>query len=152
MFALVTGQGDRCVCLGFSSMVYLSFPLLSHSLLLCLVFWFTVLCIKTHSSALLFERTMCIALSSSSVSITCCLASFQCELCNRFDPVQLGGGLCFAPCFSVWVGAPGLLTSPVCSALELIQHITAPWLRRGWKHLHCGSRSMAHCHPGLVAL
>lgn len=52
MFALVTGQGDWCVCPGFSSVVYLSFPLLSPSLGLCLVFCFTVLCIKPNGSAL----------------------------------------------------------------------------------------------------
>lgn len=55
MFALVAGQGDWCVCLGSSLMVYLPFPLLSHSVLLCLVFWFTMFWIKTHSSVLSFN-------------------------------------------------------------------------------------------------
>lgn len=66
-------------------------------------------------------------------------------------PVQSDRGLCCPGRSSVWASL-ALLINLVCSALWVIQHITAPWLRRGWKHLCCGSRSMRLCHPGLVAL
>lgn len=86
MFALVTGL---CV-LSFSQwFVCLSSPF---SLLILLVFWFTegqhLSTIQTKSRAQYY------------VSITCCAASFWCELCNRFDPVRPDTGLCCAPCFS----------------------------------------------------
>lgn len=99
-------------------------------------------CLSLSSALLyffvLFSGLQCCARSahrSGSVGVTCCSASFfQPKLCYRFDPVRrvCRSLLCFSrPSPGPPPPEPVSLIGPVCTALELIQHITAPWLRRG---------------------
>lgn len=76
VFALVSAQGDRSVCLGlFSKPAFVLFFLFSCSLslLLCLLFLMTVCCVKANSSVL---------------CVIVLLAVFECV--GAFQQVQFG--------------------------------------------------------------